>query len=96
MLKRRITNGIRCAPCSGARGSKNTSRANALCGVFSHPHSSPPQTLGLLYKVGWNVVYLERYVKVLQLYWKNKTLSDLSYVQQSYLFCLENNRLYWI
>jgi len=28
-----------------------------------HPHSSPPQTYGLLYKVGWNVVNLERYAK---------------------------------
>ena len=40
-----LTNGIRCAACSAARGSKNTSRAYALCGVFSHPHSSPPAML---------------------------------------------------
>ena len=59
----RITNGIRCAANSAARGSKNTSRAYALCGVFSHPHSSPPLCFAKLYKVGWNVVYLERYVQ---------------------------------
>ena len=58
--KLHITNGIRYAAYSAARGSKNTSRAKALCGVFSHPHSSPPQYCVLLYKVGWNVVYLER------------------------------------
>jgi len=40
-------------------GSKNRSRLR-LCAVFSHPHSSPPQTCGLLYKVGWSVAYLER------------------------------------
>ena len=28
-----------------------------------HPHTSPPQTYGLLYKVGWYVVNLERYVQ---------------------------------
>ena len=38
-----------------------------LCAVFSHPHSSPPQACGLLYQVGWNVAYLERYAK-----WKAK------------------------
>ena len=40
-----ITHGIRYAAYSAARGSKNTSRACALCGVFSHPHSSPPANL---------------------------------------------------
>jgi len=45
-----------------ALGVRKTAVAT-LYAVFSHPHSSPPQTCGLLYKVGWNVVYLERYAK---------------------------------
>jgi hypothetical protein len=58
---------MRYAACSAARGSKNRSRLR-LFAVFSHPHSSPPQAYGLLYKVGWNVSYLERYVQV---FWGN-------------------------
>jgi len=65
MLKRRLTNSMRYGRCSRPRGSKNRSRLR-LCAILSHPHSSPPQTCGLLYKVGWNVAYLERYVQVLQ------------------------------
>jgi len=47
---------------AAAQGSKNRSRRKRLCAFFSHPHSSPPKTFGFLYKVGWNVAYLERYV----------------------------------
>jgi len=56
---------MRYGRCSRPWGSKNRNRL-WLFAVFSHPHSSPPQTCGLLYKVGWNVAYLERYVQVLQ------------------------------
>ena len=31
----------------------------ALCAVLSSPHSSPPLCFAKLYKVGWNVNYLE-------------------------------------
>jgi len=56
---------------AAARGSKNRSRRKRLCAVLSHPHSSPPQTYGLLYKVDWNVAYLERYAKwKAKFYWK--------------------------
>ena len=57
-----ITNSMRDGRYSRPWGSKNRSRLR-LCAVFSHPHPSPPQTCGLLYKVGWNVAYLERYAK---------------------------------
>jgi hypothetical protein len=53
----RLTPGIRIGAVA-PRATKNTSRANALCGVFSPPHCQPPQTFGLLYKGAVNVVYL--------------------------------------
>jgi len=58
-----VTNGNCYGRYSRPRGSKNRSRLR-LYAVFSHPHSSPSQTCGLLFKVGWNIAYLERYAKV--------------------------------
>ena len=57
-----ITNGIRCAAYSAARGSKNTSRAYALCGVFSHPHFGGTHCYRIALMCRQNVVYLERYM----------------------------------
>jgi hypothetical protein len=61
--KHRLTNGN----CSGGgkrrlRGSENRSRRIAPLCSFPHPHSSPPLCYAKLYKVGWNVSYLERYM----------------------------------
>jgi len=53
-------------PMGGSGVQKTAVGAMRLCAVFSHPHSSPPQTYGLLYKVGWNVVNLKRYATVAQ------------------------------
>jgi len=59
MQNQHITNSMRYAACSAARGTKNRSHY-ALCGFFSPTFQPTKKPSVFSYKVGWNVAYLER------------------------------------
>ena len=62
-LKLHLTNGIRYAAYSAARGSAKHQSGFALCGILLHHILRLLETYGFLYRNRKNVVYLKRYMQ---------------------------------